>query len=171
MRNDSVEEQIQWILSYMQRELADIQKENILENLEAEILEYGTIGEFLTDLKKKEFRRGDDKTMKVAELKKIEQKSRIMQEFVQEFRRAARESEYEERPLVEEFKRRMNRVIRRKLIEAERPSRSIKKWYERAVNLDRYQRKSRRKEERLRGRRETEASAQRTNILANVGGT
>jgi len=39
---------------------------------------------------------------------------------------------------VEEFKRRMNRVIRRKLIEAERPSRSIKKWYERAVNLDRY---------------------------------
>ena len=94
-----------------------------------------------------------------------------MQEFVQEFRRAARESEYEERPLVEEFKRRMNRVIRRKLIEAERPSRSIKKWYERAVNLDRYQRKSRRKEERLRGRRETEASAQRTNILANVGGT
>jgi len=46
--------------------------------LEAEILEYGTIGEFLTDLKKKEFRRGDDKTMKVAELKKIEQKSRIM---------------------------------------------------------------------------------------------
>ncbi len=34
-----------------------------------------------------------------------------MEEFVQEFRRAARESRYEGRPLVEEFKRGMNRVV------------------------------------------------------------
>jgi len=32
---------------------------------------------------------------------------------------AARGSRYERRPLVEEFKREMNRVIRRKLMEAE----------------------------------------------------
>ena len=30
MRGDSVKKQIQWILSYMQRELADVWKENIL---------------------------------------------------------------------------------------------------------------------------------------------
>jgi len=38
-------------------------------------LEYETIGEFLVDLKK-EFGRKDDETMKVAELKKVEQENR-----------------------------------------------------------------------------------------------
>ena len=61
-----------------------------------------------------------------------------MEEFIQEFRRAARGSEYKERPLVEEFKREMNGTIRRKLIEAERPPLSIEQWYEHATNLDRY---------------------------------
>ena len=37
-----------------------------------------------------------------------------MEEFVQEFRRVARGSRYEERLLVKEFKRRINGVIRRK---------------------------------------------------------
>jgi len=34
IRGTPVEEQIQWVLSYMQGELADIWKENILEDLE-----------------------------------------------------------------------------------------------------------------------------------------
>jgi len=45
---------------------------------------------------------------------------------------------YEERPLVEEFKREMNGTIRRKLMEAERPLLSIEQWYKYATNLDRY---------------------------------
>jgi len=61
-----------------------------------------------------------------------------MEEFVQEFRRVARDSGYEGRALVEEFKRETNRMIRRKLIETERPPTSIKQWYEHATNLDRY---------------------------------
>jgi len=56
----------------------------------------------------------------VAELKKIEQRERTVEKFIQEFRRAVRGSSYERRVLVEEFKKRMNRVIRRKLIEVER---------------------------------------------------
>ena len=48
-----------------------------------------------------------------------------MEEFVQEFRRAARGSRYKERALVEEFKRVIKRVIRRKLMEAERSLISI----------------------------------------------
>ena len=44
-----------------------------------------------------------------------------MEEFVQEFKQAARGSGYEGRPLVEEFKRGMNEGIRRKLTEAENP--------------------------------------------------
>jgi len=48
-----------------------------------------------------------------------------MEEFVQEFRRVARGSGYEGRPLIEEFKREMNRIIRRKLMEAEKFPTSI----------------------------------------------
>ena len=48
-----------------------------------------------------------------------------MEEFVQEFRRVARKSRYERRALMEKFKRGMNGVIRRKLMDAERPPRSI----------------------------------------------
>ena len=43
----------------------------------------------------------------------------MIEEFVQEFKRAVRESKYKEGPLIEEFKRGMNGVIRRKFIEAE----------------------------------------------------
>jgi len=63
----------------------------------------------------------------------------------------------------------MNRVIRRKLIKVEHPLRSIKQWYKRPTNLDKHWSKSRWEEERLRRRREIEALAQRTNILATAG--
>jgi len=43
-------------------------KENILEDLEAEILEYEIVGEFLVDLRK-EFGGRDEETIKVAELR------------------------------------------------------------------------------------------------------
>jgi len=42
-----------------------------------------------------------------------------MREFVQKFRRTATRSRDEERLLIEEFKRGMNRTIRQKLIELE----------------------------------------------------
>ena len=61
----------------------------------------------------------------MAELKRLEQGERIIEEFVQEFRRAVKGSSYEGRPLVEEFKRVMNGVIRQKLMEVEIPSTSI----------------------------------------------
>jgi len=83
-----------------------------------EKFEYKIVGKFLADLKKK-FGKEDNKTMKVTELKRIEKESREMEEFIQEFIRVARGSGYEERPLVKEFKRGMNGVIRRKLMKAE----------------------------------------------------
>jgi len=61
-----------------------------------------------------------------------------MEEFVQEFYRVAKNSRYKEKISVEEFKRRMNGVIRRKLIEAERFPLTIKQWYKQATNLDRH---------------------------------
>ena len=72
-----------------------------------------------------------------------------MEEYVQEFKRTVRGSGYEGQPLVEEFKRGINRGIRRKLMEAENPLISIEQWYRRAMALDRNWRESRREEERL----------------------
>ena len=113
-------------------------------------MEYKTAEEFLTALKK-EFSKGEEESVKAAELRKLEQGGRTMEEFVQKFKRAARGSRYEGRPLVEEFKRGINGEIRRKLMEAENPLASIEQWYRRATALDKNWRESRREEKRLRG--------------------
>ena len=65
--------------------------------------EYKTTEEFLTTIKK-EFGGGEEEVVKVAELRKLEQGGKLMKEFVQEFKRAARGSGYEGRLLVEKFK-------------------------------------------------------------------
>ena len=136
LREELVEGQIQWILSYIQGGTADVWKENIMEELEAGELEYETAEEFLTSLKK-EFRGGEKESVKAAELRKLEQGGKTMEEFVQEFKRAARGSGYEGRSLVEEFKRGMNGAIRRKLIEVENQPGSIEQWFRRATALNR----------------------------------
>ena len=104
----------------------DIWKENVLEDLEEGELEYKSVGEFLAVIKK-EFGGEEEESVKVAELKILEQGERTIEEFIQEFRRAARGSRYKGSPLIEEFKRGMNGLIRRKLMEAERSSTSIEK--------------------------------------------
>ena len=126
-----------------------------MEDLEAGEIEYESAGEFLMEIKR-EFGRGDKESVKVVELKRIEQESRIMEEFVQDFKRIARESGYKKRPLIKEFKRGMNGAIRRKLMEAENQPDSIEQWYRRAIALDRNWRKSRCEEERLREWKEQE---------------
>jgi len=85
----------------------------------------------------------------VAELRRVEQGGKTMEEYVQEFKRIARGSGYERRPLVEEFKRGMNGGIRRKLMEMENLPTPIEQWYRRATALDRNWRESRREEKRL----------------------
>ena len=106
LREVALEEQIQWILSYVQGRLVNIQKENV------------SVEEFLAEIKK-EFERRDEESIKVAELKKIEQGERTMKEFVQDFKRVSRGSGYEGCPLIEKFKRGMNTTIKRRLMEAE----------------------------------------------------
>jgi len=70
-----------------------------------------------------------------------------------------RGSRYKERPLVEEFKRGINRGIRRKLMEVKNPPASIEQWYRRATALDRNWRESRREEKRLREKKEMAGEA------------
>jgi len=45
------------------------------------LLKYKMVGEFLTDIKKK-FEEGDKELIKVAKLKRLEQKEKMMKEFV-----------------------------------------------------------------------------------------
>ena len=75
----------------------------------------------------------------------------------------ARGSGYKGRSLVEEFKRGINRGIRRKLMEVENLLASIEQWYRRATALDRNWRESRREEERLKGKKEQGNGAPKQN--------
>ena len=63
MRGNTVEEQMQLVLSYVQGGLADVWKENVMEEIEAGEVEYESAEEFLTSLKK-EFRGGEEESMK-----------------------------------------------------------------------------------------------------------
>ena len=91
-----------------------------MEDLESGNLSYVTVVKFSLDLKEK-FGEGDDKIIKVVKLNKMKQEEKIIKELGQKFRRVTRGSSYKERPLVEELKKGMNRVIRQKLIELEYP--------------------------------------------------
>ena len=52
-----------------------------MEDLEAGVLEYEIIGEFL-DAIRKEFGEGDNESKKIAELKELEQGEKMIEEFV-----------------------------------------------------------------------------------------
>ena len=160
LRGNTVEEQVQWALTYVQGGSVDVWKENIMDEIEAGEVEFESVEEFFTSLKK-EFGGGEEESVKAAELRKLEQGGKTMEEFVQEFKRAARGSGYKGRLLVEEFKWGMNGGISRKLMEAENPPTSIEQWYRRATALDRNWRESRREEERLRGRKEVGGGVQK----------
>ena len=162
LRGNTVEEQVQWALTYVQGGSADVWKENVIDEIKAGEVEFELVKEFFTCLKKK-FGGGEEELVKAAELRKLKQGGRTMEEFVQEFKRVARGSGYEGRPLVEEFKRGMNGGIRRKLMEAENPPTSIENWYRRATALDRNWRESRREEEKLR-KKEVEGRAQKQSL-------
>jgi len=135
--------------------------------LEAGELEFETVGKFLAEIKK-EFGEGEKESVKAAELRKLEQGGRTIEEFVQEFKRAARGSGYEGQPLVEKFKRGINGVIRRRLMESKNQLGSIEQWYKRATALDRNWRESRREEERLRGKKEIGGGAPKQEQRQNM---
>jgi len=92
------------------------------------------------------FEETSEEERKIEQLRTIEQGGRTCNKYMQEFKKVARGSSYERRPLIEEFKRGLNGSIRRKLVEAEEPPTTIGEWQERAVRLNRNQRQSRMEE-------------------------
>lgn len=81
IRNVVVEEQIQWVLLYVQEGLIDIEKKNVIENLENRNLSYATMREFLSDLEE-EFGGDNNEIIKIAKLKIVEQENKTTEEFV-----------------------------------------------------------------------------------------
>jgi len=139
-----------------------------MEEIEAEEVEYESAEKILTSLRK-EFGGGEEESVKAAELRKMEQGGKIMEEYVQEFKKAARDSGYEGRPLIEEFKRSINGGIQRKLMEAENPLTSIEQWYRRAMALDRNWRESRREETEEERSRRGGTKAEKTEPATTFG--
>jgi len=142
--------QVTWVLSYIQGGIAEAWKDNLLDELAKGELEVESVEQLFTKIRN-DFGKTLEKKRKIEQLRTIEQGGRTCDKYMQEFKKVTRESGYERRPLIEEFKRGLNGTIRRKLAEAEELPTTIGEWQERAVRLDRNQRQSR-AEERVLGR-------------------
>jgi len=153
MRMEQVGERsrISWVLSYVQGGVAKVWKDNVLDEITKGMSMVQMVGELFTKIWQ-EFGEFNKESRKVDKLRLLEQGSKTVDEYIQEFRRAARGSGYKRRALVEEFKRGLNGVVRRRLAEAETPPTTIIQWQERAVQLDCNMRQSR-VEERILGAR------------------
>ena len=126
---------ISWVLSYVQGGVAEIWKDNVLDEISKGTSTVTTEKELFTKIQQ-EFGEFDEESRKVDELRVLEQGGRTVDKYVQEFKRAARGSRYEGRALVEEFKRGLSGAIKRRLAEAKTPPTTIVQWQERAVQLD-----------------------------------
>ena len=62
--------------------------------MKGENIEYISVGDFLADLKI-EFEKENDKLAKVTKLKRVEQRGRIIKEFIQKLKRVVRGSSFE----------------------------------------------------------------------------
>jgi len=142
--------QVAWVLSYMQGGIAEVWKDNLLDELAKGELEVESAEQLFTKIRN-DFEETSEEERKIEQLRTIEQGERTCNEYIQEFKKVAKGSSYEGRPLIKEFKRGLNGAIRRKLAEAEEPPTTIGEWQERAVRLDKNQRQSR-TEKRVLGR-------------------
>ena len=150
MTEEAATTQVAWVLSYIQGGVAEAWKDNLMDELAKGESEVETAEQLFSKIRN-DFGETSEEERKIKQLRTIEQGNRMCDEYIQEFKKVARGSGYEGRSLIEEFKRGLSRVLRRKLAETEEPPTTIGEWQERAVRLDRNQRQSR-VEERMLGR-------------------
>jgi len=94
---------ISWVLSYVQGGIVEIWKNNMLNEITNGTSAVQTVEELFTKVRQ-EFEEFDKESRKVDKLRVLEQGEKMVDKYVQEFRRTARGSSYEKRALVEEFK-------------------------------------------------------------------
>jgi len=142
--------QVAWVLLYVQGEIAEVWKDNLLDELAKGESEMESVEQLFAKIRN-DFGETSEEERKIEQLRTIEQRGRTCDEYIQEFKKITRGSGYEGRPFIKEFKRGLNGAIRRKLAKAEELPTTIGEWQERAVRLDRNQRQSR-TEERVLGK-------------------
>jgi len=142
--------QVAWVLLYVQGGIAEAWKDNLLDELAKGESEVESVEQLFAKIRD-DFGEALEEERKIEQLRTIEQGERTCDKYMQKFKKIARGSSYEGRPLIKEFKRGLNGAIRRKLAEAEELPTTIGEWQERAMRLDRNQRQSR-AEERVLGR-------------------
>ena len=125
-------------------------KDNLLDELTKGESEVESTEQLFTKIRNN-FGETSEEKRKIKQLRTIKQGGRTCDKYVQKFKKVARGSGYERRPLIEKFKRGLNESIKRKLVEAEELPTTIGEWQERVVRLDRNQRQSR-IEEKILGR-------------------
>jgi len=150
IREKAAMTQIAWVLLYVQRGVAEAWKDNLLDKLAKKELEVKTAEQLFSKIRN-DFGEISEEERKIEQLRTIEQGGRTCDKYIQEFKKVARRSGYKGQLPIEEFKRGLNRAIRRKLAEVEEPPSTIGEWQERAVRLDRNQKQSR-AEKRILGR-------------------
>jgi len=107
-----------------------------LDKLLKEESEVKTVEELFTKMRN-EFGKTVEEEQKIEQLRMIKQGERTCNEYIQEFKKVAQKIDYKKWPLIEEFKRRLNGVIRRKLVEAEN---SLSLYNREVTRLDKNQR-------------------------------
>jgi len=98
-----------------------------LDELAKEESEVELVEQLFTKIRNN-FGETSEEEKKIEQLRTIEQGGKTCNEYVQEFKKVARGSGYEGRPLIKEFKRGLNGAIRRKLAEVEELPTTIGEW-------------------------------------------
>jgi len=119
--------QVAWVLSYVQGEIAEAWKDNLLDELAKGESEVESAEQLFIKIRN-DFGETSEEERKIEQLRTTEQGRRTCNEYVQEFKKVARGSSYKRRPLIEEFKRGLNRTIRRKLAKVEELPTTIGEW-------------------------------------------
>jgi len=119
--------QVAWVLSYMQGGIAEVWKDNLLDELAKGESKVESAEQLFAKIRN-DFRETSEEERKIEQLRTIKQGGRTCDEYVQEFKNVTRGSGYEGKPLIEEFKRGLNGAIRRKLTEAEELPTTIGEW-------------------------------------------
>ena len=95
--------QVAWVLLYVQEGIAEAWKDNLLDELAKGESEVESAEQLFAKIRN-DFGETSEKERKIEQLRTIKQGGRTCDEYVQEFKKVARGSGYEGRPLIEEFK-------------------------------------------------------------------
>ena len=102
--------QIAWVLSYVQRGVAEAWKDNLLDELAKEESEVETVAKLFKKIQDK-FGETTEEERKVEQLRIIEQGERSYNKYVQEYKKITRGNSCEERSLIKEFKRGLSSIM------------------------------------------------------------